>query len=75
MKDKMPMIQQMLIWNSVYEYAYMMFDKKATEDNISELCAAIENKVMSVVEESVLQAKEDFFGNTQVENDTLKGDL
>lgn len=75
MKDKMPMIQQMLIWNSVYEYAYMMLDKKATEDNITELCAAIENKVMSVVEESVLQAKEDFFGNTQIDTDSLKGNV
>lgn len=73
MKDKMPIVQQMLIWNSVYEYAYMMLDKKATEDNIADLCAAIENKVMSVVEESVLQARDDFLGKTIV--DELKGDL
>lgn len=73
MKDKMPIVQQMLIWNSVYEYAYMMLDKKATEDNIADLCAAIENKIMSVVEESVLQARDDFLDNTIVKE--LKGDI
>lgn len=73
MKDKMPIVQQMLIWNSVYEYAYMMLDKKATEDNIADLCAAIENKIMSVVEESVLQARDDFLDKTIVNE--LKGDI
>lgn len=64
MKDKMPIVQQMLIWNSVYEYAYMILDKKATNENIADVCSAIENKIMNVVEESILQARDDFLGIT-----------